>query len=230
MAVKFMTIKGASTIATKPFYIGIPQHERVIGKKEAYEIAAERTGYKATAVRAVFMALKEFVRENQNRGNITYIDEVASVRNVVRGSFAALTGPWVKGKNVLMINAVEMDPFKTILEGVVPTNNTEGAKPVIYTVLDEATREYDVITGTDVFSIAGADLGPDAAKDDEFVSLVSTNGTDAKCDITYSDLGNVKAHAPYQLIPGEYTLKVRTRSGMGPEFGVKEVTRRVTVK
>ena len=80
MAVKFMTIKGASTIATKPFYIGIPQHERVIGKKEAYEIAAERTGYKATAVRAVFMALKEFVRENQNRGNITYIDEVASVR------------------------------------------------------------------------------------------------------------------------------------------------------
>ena len=24
MAVKFMTIKGASTIATKPFYIGIP--------------------------------------------------------------------------------------------------------------------------------------------------------------------------------------------------------------
>ena len=43
MAVKFMTIKGASTIATKPFYIGIPQHERVIGKKEAYEIAAERT-------------------------------------------------------------------------------------------------------------------------------------------------------------------------------------------
>ena len=53
MAVKFMTIKGASTIATKPFYIGIPQHERVIGKKEAYEIAAERTGYKATAVRAL---------------------------------------------------------------------------------------------------------------------------------------------------------------------------------
>ena len=49
MAVKFMTIKGASTIATKPFYIGIPQHERVIGKKEAYEIAAERTSSRSRA-------------------------------------------------------------------------------------------------------------------------------------------------------------------------------------
>ena len=40
------------------------------------------------------------------------------------------------------------------------TNKTEGAKPVINTVLDETTREYDVITGTHVFSIAGADLAP----------------------------------------------------------------------
>ena len=43
-------------------------------------------------------------------------------------------------------------------------NNSEGAKPAINTVLDETTLVYDVITGTDVFSIAGSDLAPDATK------------------------------------------------------------------
>ena len=51
-----------------------------------------------------------------------------------------------------------MEPFKTLLAAIIPTNNSEGAKPTINTVLDETTLVYDVITGTDVFSIAGSDL------------------------------------------------------------------------
>ena len=52
--------------------------------------------------------------------------------------------PNIKGKNVLSVEAVEMDPFKSLLAGFVPENNTEGAKPRINTVLDETTLEYDV--------------------------------------------------------------------------------------
>lgn len=230
MAVKFMTVKGSNTLTANPYYIGIPQHERVIGKREAYEIAAKHTGYKATAVKAVFMALKEFIRENQARGNITYIDEVASVRNVVRGSFTTLTGPWVKGKNLLLETAVEMDPFKSLLADIVPTNNTEGAKPVINTVLDDSSGQYDLIQGTNVFSIAGSDLGIDATKADEKVILVAADGKVTECEITYADLGNVKAKAREEPASGEYTLKVFTRSGMGEDFGVKTATRKVTVE
>ena len=137
MTVKFMTVKGSENLGRTPFYIGIPQHERTMPKGEAYAFIAERTGYTATAVRAVFLAAAEFVRENQRMGNITYLDGVASIRNYVRGSFEGLAGPWVKGVNCLMVNAIEMDPFKTILAAVVPTNKTEGAKPLINTVLDE---------------------------------------------------------------------------------------------
>ena len=158
MTVKFITVKGPDRLARAPFYVGIPQHERTMSKREAYELIALKTGYTSTAVKAVFMAAAEYVRENQRRGNITFIDGVASIRNYVRGAFEGLTGPWVKGRNVLMVNAVEMEPFKTVLAAVVPENNTEGAKPVINTVLDETTRVYDEITGTDVFSIAGANL------------------------------------------------------------------------
>ena len=229
MIVKFITVKGPDRLATEPFYMGVVQHERTMSRRETYEYLAERTGYKATAIRAVFMAAAEFIRENQRKGNITYIDGVASIRNYVRGAFAGLSGPWVKGRNVLMVNAVEMEPFKTILVGVVPSNNTEGAKPVINTVLDETTLVYDVITGTDTFSIAGADLAPDTTKEDEYVALVDVHGIETKAEITFSDLQNVKAHLASSLLAGEYTLRVYTRSGLGDQFGVHVASRRITV-
>ena len=162
MIVKFITMKGASNIAATPFYVGFVQHDRTMSRRETYEYCAERTGFKAAAIRAVFMALAEFIRENQRKGNITYLDGIASIRNYVKGSFAGLSGPWVKGVNYLSVQAVEMEPFKTLLAAILPVNNSEGAKPVINTVLDETTLVYDVITGTDVFSIAGSDLAPDA--------------------------------------------------------------------
>ena len=229
MTVKFITVKGSENLGRSPFYVGLVQHDRTMSRRETYEYLAERTGYKATAIRAVFMAAAEFIRENQRKGNITFIDGVASIRNYVRGAFDGLSGPWVKGRNVLMVNAVEMEPFKSLLAAILPTNNTEGAKPTINTVLDETTLVYDVITGTDTFSIAGADLAPDATKDDEYVALVDAHGIETKAEITFSDLQNVKAHLESSLLAGEYTLKVYTRSGLGDQFGVHVASRKVVV-
>ena len=230
MTVKYITVKGPDRLAREPFYMGIPQHDRTLSRREFYDLVAGRTGYKPTAVKAVFMALAEYIRENQRRGNITYIDGVASIRNYVRGAFAGLAGPWVKGVNYLSVKAVEMDPFKTLLAAIVPTNKTEGAKPTINTVLDETTLVYDVITGTDGFSIAGADLAPDATKEDEFVAFADAHGVETKAEITFSDLQNVKAHLAAALTPGEYTLKVYTRSGLGDQFGVRVASRKVVVE
>ena len=227
--VQYVTAKGAGTIASTPFYVGLVQHERTMSRKESYETLAARTGYKATAVRAVFMALAEYVRENADRGNITYIDGVASVRNVCKGWFEGPTGPWTKGRNYLMVGAVELDPFKSVLGDLVPANKTDGAKPAINTVYDEVTGVYDVITGTDAFSIAGADLAPDTSNDDEYVCLVDKDGAEHKATIAFSDLQNVKAALPAPLPAGEYTLAVYTRSGLGGEFGVAKVTRKVTI-
>ena len=230
MQVKYITVKGSEGLGRSPFYVGVVQHDRTMSKREAYEYIAEFTGYKPASVRAVHMAAAEFIRENQRLGNITSLDGVASIRNYVRGAFAGLDGPWVKGVNYLSVQAVEMDPFKSLLAALVPTNRTEGAKPVVNTVLDEATMVYDEITGTDTFSIAGADLAPDATKDDEYVALVGAQGGETKAEITFSDLQNVKAHLNAALPAGEYTLKVYTRSGLGDEFGVHVATRKVTVE
>ena len=90
MIVKFITMKGVSGIAASPYYVGFVQHDRTMSRRETYEYCAERTGFKAAAIRAVFMALAEFIRENQRKGNITYLDGIASIRNYVKGAFQGL--------------------------------------------------------------------------------------------------------------------------------------------
>ena len=81
--------------------------------------------------------------------------------------------------------------------------------------------------------IAGAfDAIEELEKEDEKVVLENDKGeTVATASVSYSDLQNVKGvFEGVEIEPGEYTLCVYTRSGMGDEYGVKKATRKVTVK
>ena len=229
MTPRYITTRGSGVAASSPYYIGHVQHDRAMSRREAYEYLSQQTGFKPAQLRAAFLGLAKALAANAARGNSSGIDGVASIRNVVKGAFETVHGPWVPGVNMLVLNAFELDPFKSALAGFIPVNRTEGAKPVINTVFDETTRVYDEITGTDLFSIAGNDLAPDATKEDEYVALVSALGVETKAEITFSDIQNVKARLASALPAGQYTLKVCTRSGFGEEFGVKCATRKVTV-
>ena len=229
MTPRYITVKGGGISTSTPFYIGHVQHDRTMSRREAYDYLSQETGFRPAQLRAAFLGLAKALAANAARGNSSTINGVASFRNVVKGAFETVHGPWTPGVNMLLMNAFELDPFKSRLAGFVPVNRTEGANPVINTVFDETTRVYDVITGTDLFSIAGNDLAPDAAKEDEGVALVSAQGLETWCEIEFSDIQNVKARLPEALPAGQYTLKVYTRSGFGDEFGVHVATRKVTV-
>jgi hypothetical protein len=224
-----MTVKGSGIAASAPYYIGHVQHDRAMSRREAYEYLSQQTGFKPAQLRAAFLGLGKALAANAARGNSSGIDGVASIRNVVKGAFETVHGPWVPGVNMLVLNAFELDPFKSALAGFIPVNRTEGAKPVINTVFDETTRVYDEITGTDLFSIAGNDLAPDATKEDEYVALANAQGVETKCEIEFSDIQNVKARLAAALPAGQYTLKAYTRSGFGEDFGVRVATKKVTV-
>ena len=230
MTPRYITVKGAGTAASAPFYVGRVQHTRTMSRKETYEYLAQQTGFRPAQLRSAFLGLAKALAANAANGNATVIDGVASIRNVARGSFETVYGPWRPGENTIVVAAFELDPFKSALAGFVPANRTEGAKPVINTVFDEVMRVYDEITGTDLFSVAGNDLAPDATKEDEYVALVSEQGVETKCEVEFSDVQNVKARLASALPAGQYTLKVHTRSGFGDEFGVRVASRRVTVK
>ena len=230
MTPRYITVKGAGTIASAPFYVGRVQHARTMSRKETYEYLSQQTGFRPAQLRSAFLGLAKAMAVNASHGNATVIDGVASMRIAVKGTFEPVHGPWRPGENTLVVNAVELDPFKSALAGFVPVNRTEGAKPVINTVFDEVMRVYDEITGTDLFSIAGNDLAPDATKEDEYVALADAQGAETKCEIEFSDVQNVKARLASALPAGQYTLRVYTRSGFGDEFGVRVASRKVTVK
>ena len=226
---KFITAKGSTSLTDKPYYIGFVQHDSVMTKKETYEFLAEKLAFSQANIRAAFRGLSTAFKNNAAKGLITFFDGVASMRIVVKGSFANSNGPWIKGKNFIMLNAVELDPFKSMLKGVTPVNRTGGIVPVIKSVLDNVTGIYDVIGGVNAFTIAGTDLGPDTSKDDEYVGVISSNGALVKAEIVSSDLNTVKAAFGSALEAGEYTLVVATRSGLGDEFAVKTATRKVRI-
>lgn len=211
-------------------YRCVVQHNRTMQKKEAYKYLGDKLGYSYALIKAVCLGLVEVLKENAARGNISLIDGAVSVRHSVKGGFETSRGPWEAGKNMLLLQAIEQDPFKSAMSGVIPLNNMTGAKPAISSVLDMVTGEYDVITGTDAFSIAGTDLAPDADAEDEYVGFMAADGTITKAEITESTLQIVKAKLTSALTAGNYTLVVATRSGLGEEFGVKSATRKVTVK
>ena len=229
MTPRYITVKGGGISTSTPFYIGHVQHDRTMSRREAYDYLSQETGFRPAQLRAAFLGLAKALAANAARGNSSTINGVASFRNVVKGAFETVHGPWTPGVNMLLMNAFELDPFKSRLAGFVPVNRTEGANPVINTVFDETTRVYDVITGTDLFSIAGNDLAPDAAKEDEGVALANAQGLETWCEIEFSDIQNVRARLPEALPAGQYTLKVYTRSGFGEGFGVHVASRKVTV-
>lgn len=224
---KFITVKGAGSISKRPFYYGVVQHDRTMSVRETYAYLAEKLGVTVTQLRATNKALVTVLKAQATKGNISLVDGVASFRHVCKGSFEGSNGPWVKGKNMLLLTAYEHDPFKSALSGITPVNKTGGANPRIDSVFDETTGEYDNLTSR--IAIAGSDLGPDTTKGDEYVALVAKDGTETRLEVTHSDLLVVKAEIPQSVQPGAYTLKVYTRSGFGDEFGIKTASRKVNV-
>ena len=73
MKAKFITVKGPGSLAAEPFYLGIPQHERTMSKREAYEYLvnsvlrflpvadfvalAERNGFELVHVKPCFFGV-----------------------------------------------------------------------------------------------------------------------------------------------------------------------------
>ena len=227
---QFIAVKGNNTLSSRQFYIPLVQCERIINLKQALKLLSEKLGYPSAKIRAAFLATEKVLRRNLERGVFSQIDGVATFRINAHGAVANINGPWVKGKNTLIGAVAELDPFKSALAGVEPKNVSEGVKPVIDTVMDEASGEYGVIVGTGDCQIAGMNLAVDTEADDEFVALRTADGTLVKLEIVTSDIGLVKAHLTNPVEAGAYTLVVVTRAGFGSESDVAEATRKVTVR
>ena len=73
---------------------GPVQHDRAMSRREAHEYLSQQTGYRPAQLRAAFLGLAKALAANAARGNSSTIDGVASFRNVAKGAFESVHGPW----------------------------------------------------------------------------------------------------------------------------------------
>lgn len=228
---KFGTVPGKSTKARSPYYVGLVQHESSMTRKETYEHLAEKLKFSHANIKAAFLGLGKVLKANALKGNDALMDGIAHFKIYAKGAVAGSTGPWVKGVNSLMVVPLEADAFKNAMAGVIPENVTEGLTPAISTVFDTVAGEYDIVTGTNLVSIGGTNLGPDKTKADEKVFVLFDDGTTLPMTIQDSSLTIVTAKldsAPAKT--GRAKIVVATRCGLGDEFGVKTASRIVEIK
>jgi hypothetical protein len=225
----YILVPGSTKLTETPYYVGHVQHESVMNTKEAQAYLSQKLGFSEANIHAALRAASVVICSAALKGQSTTIDNVVAIRPNVKGSFAGSNGPWVKGTNYITLNAVELDAFKNALRGIVPLCKASGITPVIKSVLDNVTGVYDVIAGTNAFTVAGTDLAPDKTRTDEYVGIISADGTLTKAEIASSDLNTVKAAFSSAPKAGEYTLVIATRSGLGDDVGVKTVTRKVAI-
>jgi len=227
---KFATVVGKSTKATTPYYFGLVQHESSMTRKETYEHLAEKLKFSGANIKAAFLGLGKVLKQNALKGNDALMDGIAHFKIYAKGAVAGSTGPWVKGVNSLMIVPLEADAFKKAMGDVVPQNVTEGLTPEITTVLDTVTGDYDIVTGTDVVSIGGRNLGPDVTKSDEKAYALFDDGATIPLTIQSSSLTLVTAK--FETAPtrtGKCKIVIATRCGLGTEYGVKLASRVITI-
>ena len=231
MAFKFKTAKGSSMLTETPFNVGRIQNERIMPKKETYAFLVEEVGGKKADHAAAWKGLARAIMLNSEMGNAARIDGLGIFRNSCRGSFDGSSGPWVKGRNLIIVACNELNEFKNALADVIPVNNTQGDRPTITGILNLALDEYDVIRAGDSISMAGTNLAPDTEKPDEFVALYKGDALITKANITKSELNTVEfVFEGVTLDPGDYKAVIYTRCGeAGDDVAVKSTSRNVKV-
>ena len=207
------------------------QHDATLNADESATAIAAYLKVTPAQFKTAWRLMAASLKRNAKLGNQSTVDGAFRVANMVKGWFQTLTSPWDKTRNFLQVNAVAIDPLKTIVAGADVVNKTEGAKPSIDSVLDTLTGMYDEIKIGDPLYIAGKDISIDSSKSDEFVALKNKKtGTVIKGAVSRSDNQTIDCtFTGVEVEPGEYTFIVQPRSGLGDDFGVATATRNVTV-
>ena len=219
------------TPGVESVYAAGVQHNATLNADESATAIAAYLKVTPAQFKAAWRALAGSLKRNAKLGNQSTVDGAFRVANMVKGWFSTLTSPWDKTRNFLQVNAVSLDPLKSIVAGADVVNKTEGAKPSIDSVLDTLTGKYDEIKIGDPLYVAGKDIAIDTSKSDEFVALKNKKtGTVIKGAVSRSDNQTIDCTFTGETVePGEYLFVIQTRSGLGEDFGVATATRLVKV-
>ena len=215
-----------------PCYTAHVRHNGTVSTDDFIKALTERSGENKERVRYIWELAQAEISRQLAEGNRLELESIAA-GIAVTGSFDSANAAWDRDKNKLspFINA--KGELKNALANLETVNVTQGAKPVILSVLDSILQTDGVITGGDdnMILISGKDLSINPDAQDEGVWLEDAKGVIvATATIDASDKSIINCHISAMPESGEYKLVVATRGGMGEEYGVALAKKMVKVE
>lgn len=215
-----------------PCYSARVKHNGTVSTDEFVKRLAERSGEEKERVRFIWeLAQNELARQLGAGKRIELGSLSAGI--AVAGSFDSANAPWDSQTNKLVPHLNTKGELKNALVDLEAVNVTEGAKPVVLSVLDTIFAEDGVLKGNANITalISGKDLAVDPQAADEGVWLEDKNGVIvATATVNDSDCATIDCTFAETPAEGDYKLVVATRGGLGAEFGVAMAKKNVQVR
>lgn len=231
--IQYKTIISSFTKGEKPCYYAQVIHNGTNYRDDMVTKVASRGGIGKETVDYVLSLFFSQLRDEFKDGMRLEMEDLAGNLSV-QGGFPTKDGVWDPLVNQLVPNLHAKGNLGSCLVGQTAVNVTEGAKVILKSVLDTVLKTESVlVTGTNVtVYAAGSGL------------ITSTDPTSGEgCWLENCDTGVVSAtgtvtastattlNATFATMPpvGTYWFVVASRGGLGPEFGVAQAKRKVTV-
>ncbi len=188
---------------------------------------AKKTKLDPSFARYFLQAFAEELRSQILAGYRVHLGQI-STGFAIKGAFKSEDDRFDPARHTLIATIRTLDPLNSALSEVQPDNIAVSLACTVNSLMDNVTKETNVITGTNEQHIQGTNLGVSADNADEGVWLEDGNGNIvATATISASDAQTITCSFP-ATEAGEYTLVVSCRNGnretLAPAIGRLKVT------
>ena len=211
----FSLTKVPDALTDKTLYFAHVQTNGTIGRDELAEHLAERTKQDVSLWKYFLDALSNELATQMLAGYRINLGQLTT-GFAIRGAFKSEDDQFDPERHQLIATVRTLDPLKSRMAEVSPTNITVGLTCTVASAMDAVTKRLSEITGTNLLLIQGMKLGISPDNPDEGVWLADpkTGETVATATVERSDSQTIDCVFAEPPEPGTYTLVVSCRNGM----------------
>jgi len=211
----FSLTKVSEALTDKTLYFAHVQTNGTIGRDELAELLAERTKQDVSLWKYFLDAFSDELSTQLLAGYRINLGQL-STGFAIRGAFKSEDDTFDPERHQLIATVRTLDPLKSRMAEVSPTNITVGLTCTVGSAMDAVTKRLSEVTGTNLLLIQGMKLGISPDNPDEGVWLADpkTGETVATATVERSDSQTIDCMFAEPPEPGTYTLVVSCRNGM----------------
>ena len=210
----FSLTRVSDAITDKALYRANVQTNGTVGRAELAERLAERTKQDVSLWKYFLDALSDEIAAQLLAGYRINLGQL-STGFAIRGAFMSEDEAFDPARHQLVATVRTLDPLRSAMSTVSPTNITLGLTCTVFAVMDAETKRLSEIAGTNRVLIQGQKLGisPDNPDEGVWLSDPKTGDIVATATVERSDSQTIDCVFTEPPEPGTYMLVVSCRNG-----------------